>query len=258
MSKQVLAIDVGGSKIAYGIIDGEGNITEDDRLAIEYWDAAEIVKKVKFLIKSWEPKVKAVGLGFPGIVNPYESEIVYDENSQKYEINLDTDLPIAMDNDSNLSAIGERWLGAAADVDNFVFIKLGDGIGSGLFLDGHLYRGSHYSSGEIKEIVTSNKNLDCISGYNFPGEFDADDKGSLSFIAEQLSQGIQSIAAVVDPTTIIIGGSRGVKIWPYIAEELREKVKHLNISIQPSTLGADAGLLGAARLALDKLDNKLT
>jgi predicted NBD/HSP70 family sugar kinase len=257
MAGNVLAIDVGGSKIAYAIVDPEGKILESDRIHVDVWEAIEVVRQVKFLIKSFSPKVKAVGVGFPGVVNTENGEIIYDEKSQKYDLSWNgIELPIAFDNDANLAALGERWLGSTQNVNNFVFIILGDGVGSGVYLEGHLYRGSHYASGQICDVITTNKTLDSISGYNFPGEFDADDKSTLSFICEQLSEGIQSISAVVDPTTIILGGTRGIEIWPLIEEELREKVKHLNILIQPSALGADASLIGAARMALNLLEKK--
>lgn len=256
MVKNVLAIDVGGSKISYGIISPEGKILENNRVELASWNADEVIRQVKFLIKSYQPKVGAVGIGFPGIVNTQTGEIVYDEKSQKYTVDWDSNIPVAIENDANLAAMGEKWLGAAQEINNFIFIILGDGIGSGIYLEGHLYRGSHYSSGEIREVVTSNKELNCVSGHNYPGEFSANDRGSLNFICDQLAQGIQSIAAVIDPTAIIFGGSRGIHLWPLIENDLQEKLRHLNILIQASSLGFDAGLLGAAKLALDMLEEK--
>ena len=189
MSANVLAIDIDGMNIVYGIVSPDGKVLEEDVLRLENGEASEVVRQVKFLIKSYKPKVEAVGIGFPGIVNPDSGEIIFDERSQKYEVDWDEDIPIAIDNDANLAALAEAWVGETQDVSNFIFIVLGESIDSGIFLEGHLYRGSHYSSGEISEVITSNKSLDCISGHNFPGEFSESDKSTLSFVCEQLPHG---------------------------------------------------------------------
>jgi predicted NBD/HSP70 family sugar kinase len=258
MNKKVLAIDVGGSKIAYGIFDTKGKVGEIEKITLEKWEATEVIRHVKFLIKTYQSQVSAVGLGFPGIVNIDTGEIIYDEKSQKYEANWEFEVPVAIDNDANLAAVGEKWMGATQEVNNFVFIVLGDGIGSGIILDGHLYRGSHYASGEIKEIITnSDTTLDNISGHNFPGEFSEKDKASISYICEQLAHGIQSISALLDPTVIVIGGTRGVKLWPLIKDQLTDQIRHLNILIEHSSLGSEASLYGAAKVALEKAQEKV-
>ena len=51
------------------------------------------------------------------------------------------EVPVFLDNDANMAAIGEHWRGIAKDIDNFVFVALGTGIGSGLFIDGRICRG---------------------------------------------------------------------------------------------------------------------
>jgi len=257
MKKTVLAVDVGGSKIAYGIFNSKGIVGEVEKINLEKWEATEVIRHIKFLIKTYQSQVSAAGVGFPGIVNIDTGEIIYDEKSQRYEANWEFGVPVIIENDANLAAVGEKWLGSTQEVNNFVFIVLGDGIGSGIILDGHLYRGSHYASGEIKEIVTNKEaTLNDISGHNFPGEFSEKDKSSISYICEHLAHGIQSIAAVLDPTVIVIGGTRGVKLWPLIKDQLKEQIRHLNILIEHSSLGSEASLYGAAKAALEKVEEK--
>ena len=59
------------------------------------------------------------------------------------------DLPVVLENDINLAAVGERWRGAARGVDDFVFLSVGTGMGAGLVLGGELHRGRHGAAGEI-------------------------------------------------------------------------------------------------------------
>jgi glucokinase len=58
-------------------------------------------------------------------------------------------IPVVVENDTNLAAVGERWRGAADGADDFVFIALGTGFGAGIFINGQLYYGSRWSSGEV-------------------------------------------------------------------------------------------------------------
>jgi predicted NBD/HSP70 family sugar kinase len=73
------------------------------------------------------------------------------------------DLPITVDNDVNLAAMGELWFGAGQDVQNMILITVGSGIGSGIVIDGALYRGGSDASGEIGNILPGTEFL----GKNF-------------------------------------------------------------------------------------------
>ncbi len=62
-------------------------------------------------------------------------------------------LPITVDNDVNLAALGELWFGAGQNVQNMILITIGAGIGAGIIIDGTLYRGSTEASGEIGHMI---------------------------------------------------------------------------------------------------------
>ena len=59
------------------------------------------------------------------------------------------ELPVAVENDINLAALGEHWLGVARGVDDFIFLSVGTGLGAGLVLRGELHRGRHGAAGEL-------------------------------------------------------------------------------------------------------------
>lgn len=68
-------------------------------------------------------------------------------------------MPVVVENEVNLIALGESWRGAGQGISNFICISLGDGIGAGLILDSQLYRGSHWAAGEIGYSVTGTQVL---------------------------------------------------------------------------------------------------
>ena len=69
------------------------------------------------------------------------------------------ELPVVVENEVNLIALGESWRGAGQGISNFICISIGDGIGSGLILGGQLYRGSHWAAGEIGYLVPDKQYL---------------------------------------------------------------------------------------------------
>src|SRR5205814_3624201 len=65
------------------------------------------------------------------------------------ELQLALGLPVTVENDTNLAALGEQWVGVARGVDDFVFLSIGTGMGAGVVLGGELHRGRHGAAGEI-------------------------------------------------------------------------------------------------------------
>lgn len=73
-------------------------------------------------------------------------------------------VPVLVDNDANLGALAERWWGAGRDEDNFTYIKLATGIGSGFFIDGKVYRGASGIAGEVGHLSIDPNGLRCGCG----------------------------------------------------------------------------------------------
>ncbi|MCE1255009.1 MAG: ROK family protein, partial [Anaerolineae bacterium] len=100
-------------------------------------------------------RVLGIGVGAPGVTRHNEGVVVWaptlswadfplqERLAEKYH------LPIIVDNDVNLSALGEMWYGAGKNLKDIVVVSLGAGIGSAIVVDGFLYRGAHEAAGEI-------------------------------------------------------------------------------------------------------------
>jgi len=72
---------------------------------------------------------------------------------ERYEV------PAYVERDANCAALGEKWVGAAKAMSDFVFLGLGTGIGAGLFLNGRLYRGAHFAAGEVGNMSARSRGM---------------------------------------------------------------------------------------------------
>src|SRR5215470_1161167 len=99
--------------------------------------------------------VDAVIVGVPGVVDARSGTVqvthLGDLEGRAFGLELSArlGLPVTLENDVNLAALGEQWLGVARGVDDFVFLSVGTGLGAGLVLHGELHRGHHGAAGEV-------------------------------------------------------------------------------------------------------------
>ncbi|HLV02754.1 MAG TPA: ROK family protein, partial [Acidobacteriota bacterium] len=105
-------------------------------------------------------EISAVAVGVPGPIDFDSGKVVIAPNVPFWEdLPLRTlieevfPVPVALDNDVNMAALGEHWKGAARDCPTFFFLALGTGVGGGVFVNGRLHRGGRCSAGEIGYMV---------------------------------------------------------------------------------------------------------
>ena len=168
----VLGVDLGGTKMYGAISDLGGNIIDEINLGRHDTSGEESYERLIFLIDDLlaSPKVqglrvRGIGIGAPGITKHKEGIVkwAYTLNWRDFPLKARLaeryNLPIIVDNDVNLAALGELWFGAGQDVQNMILIAIGTGIGAGIIIDGALYRGSNEASGEIGNMVPDSKFL---------------------------------------------------------------------------------------------------
>ena len=109
--------------------------------------------------------VRGVGVGIPSIVNRRDGTVVWapvlgwrNLPVQDY-LRRALNLPVFVENEANLSALGESWKGVGQDVDTLICLSIGGGVGAGIVVDGRLYRGAYYGAGEIGYIIPNEKYL---------------------------------------------------------------------------------------------------
>ena len=151
-----VGVDIGGTKVAAGVVDASGRIVEKLRRATPAASpsrTAEVISEAVIELLG-RHDAEAVGLGAAGFVNEIRSTVVFapnlawrDEPLQR-KVEQAVGLPVVVENDANASAWGEVRFGAARDQDHVVFLSIGTGIGAGIVLNGQLYRGRWGMAGE--------------------------------------------------------------------------------------------------------------
>jgi glucokinase len=158
---QVVGIDLGASHLHFALADFRGKILQDSSKRIRPEDGprklvAQTVEGARALAAKAGGRLRAVAIGVPSPVDAERGVVTFAYNLPGWKnIHLARELkeklrvPVFLENDANMAAIGEHWRGVARDVDSFVFIAIGTGIGSGVFVNGKLYRGRTGSAGEV-------------------------------------------------------------------------------------------------------------
>lgn len=145
-----IGVDVGGTKVAAGVVDEHGQILEKVRRptpSTNPQETAEVIAEVVGLLKDKYEDVVAVGLGAAGFVDSTRSTVLFAPNLAwrdepiKEKVESRVGLPVVVENDANAMAWGEARFGAGRGEDFLVCITLGTGIGGGIIADGRLFRG---------------------------------------------------------------------------------------------------------------------
>jgi glucokinase len=150
-------IDVGGTKIAGGVVDEHGTILEELRVESPATDVAAIEQAIESLVTELRSRhaIAAVGVGAAGYIDKARAVVMFAPNlawrdlDLKADLEAKLDLPVVVENDANAAAWGEFQFGAGHDVDDLLLVTVGTGVGGGVVLDGNLYRGAFGVGAEI-------------------------------------------------------------------------------------------------------------
>jgi len=174
----VVGIDMGASNLRFALADFHGEILTNVIEKVRPEDGpvrmiAQIKEGIRKLVAG-DPRLarqapqaasrgarrrsrlRALAIGVPSPVDPRSGLVAFANNLVGWKnvdlrraLEKEFRVPVCLENDANMAAIGEHWRGVARDARSFVFIALGTGIGSGIFIDGRLYRGRTGNAGEL-------------------------------------------------------------------------------------------------------------
>ncbi len=240
--------------------------------------------------------VRGVGIGLPGPVDFARGMAVNPPimaGWHLYEVAAHLrrryDVPVLVDNDVNIMALGEYWV-MEPKVEDFIFVKVGTGIGSGLILGGSLHRGANGAAGDLGHVRTTNDDAHCRCGNNGCLEasaggaaiaaelrergVDATDGRDVVRLVEEgnheatrllrsagrlIGQVLASTVNLVNPALIMVGGDLA-KAESQLLAGIREVVYQRSTSlsttdlqITASSLGDRAGITGAAAMVIDHI-----
>jgi len=286
---RVLAFDVGGTWVKYGIVDAGGRLLCSDQLATQSEpDGKALLTRLLAVAEPLVARHAPAGIAFStlGIIDAAEGRLVgaveaiagYFGQSPKECFERAFGVPVVVENDGNCVALAEGWTGAAAGVRHYLALTLGTGIGGGIVIDGRLYRGANGAAGEwgymlvegkVWEDHASPRGLAAAAekarpgcGLDAEGVFAARDRGDAEMAAVVtawfglLATGLANLLFAFNPSRVVIGGgitARGPAFLQELRAEMRLRLRpefYRMCDIALASAGNQAGLLGAARLWL--------
>ncbi|WP_380057430.1 ROK family transcriptional regulator [Falsihalocynthiibacter sp. SS001] len=295
----IASVDLGGTKVRVALCDLTGVVLSEFVEATAAAGGRDVLQQIARMVRSIASSdgnsfadLHVAVIGVPGVLDPSSGGIKLAPNISGIdqldfadELRTLLDVEVFVENDVNLAALGEHWMGSRGENENLAYISIGTGIGSGLVLGGSLLRGSSGAAGEIGflpfgadpfeaqslkvgalerrtatdaiiegYLARSGKQKSVLEIFDAATAADQDALNTLNDAAIQIARAIVAIVAVIDPTTVVVGGSIGAR------DELLERIIHhaercypRPIEIVKSRLGNHAALAGGAAVALSHL-----
>ena len=282
-ARTVLAIDIGGTKLAAGVVDDAGQVLDRAEVPTpregdaEAWFSA--IAAVASTVARGDELACGVGCGGPMApggesVSPLNVAQVRDFPLRR-RVAEATGLPTWVDNDAKALALGEGWVGAAAGVADFVALVVSTGVGGGIVLEGRLLDGAAGNAGHIGHVIVEPGGRRCGCGAN--GCLEAEASGTAIAAATGrapadaepelrrrtgmlVGRAVASVANLLDLRLAVVAGSvalgYGDDFFSAAQDELDARSK-LSFSagarIVPAGLGAAGPVVGAAAVAWRQL-----
>ncbi len=303
---RLVGAEIGASRVRIELADLNGQVLNRLTLAVQPERGAarilDVIAKgvAKVLEHGPRRKPTVVGIAAPGRVDASKGVVLEAGNVFNWRdvpvrehLEKALRLPVVVDNDVNLAALGEMHSGVASGLRNFVLIRLTTGIGAGVVLNGKLWQGSHWAAGEIghilldhaevngawglrgylESLVASDRLLEraraasaslaeLIGAQDLPQALreavrmeDPAAGELLDNLARHLGAATVHVAAAFDPELIVLQG----ELFDLVSDRIRQIVERAiswPVRIESSTLGDDAvlkGAIGVARTAANEL-----
>ncbi len=312
-------MDLGGTKMLVGVV-GDGPTVFHRNIATSHGRTQDevidlLVRELRAAIAA-RPEVAAIGLGVPCTIDRRRGVCVNAVNLPLADVPLRDliaeaiGLPTSMDNDANVAVLAEHRHGAARGTTNVAMLTIGTGIGGGLIIDGHPYRGSSGAGAELGHIVIAADGPPCqgscpnrgcveslasgtalaregraaaeahpdsalgkvlaagwpIDGHAIVAAASTGDGSALEvldLVGRRIGTALSGIANALDPDVILLGGGVVAGAGKMLLEPARDELRSRalppqnRVPVKAAALGEEAGMLGAATLALEELDGRV-
>ncbi len=171
-----IGLDLGVNYILAVLTELSGEIVEEISVPLSGKDAEHVIQTLSSLVSTLIGKapqspygVVGIGIGAPGIVDP-EGHILFTPYLELSEVNLKQileekfNIPTVIDNEANTGALGEHLYGAGKNAINLIYVSVGIGIGTGIIMNGQLYKGATGISGEMGHLTIEVNGRKCSCG----------------------------------------------------------------------------------------------
>ncbi|MEZ5351446.1 MAG: ROK family protein [Bryobacteraceae bacterium] len=288
-----LAIDIGGTKFSMAVFDDRGGAGAMVRRHSEVTDREGgrdwMLGRIEEIAREWKRELPFArcGVGFGGPVLFEQQKVALSTHVGGWSDFLLTEhlrgrlgMPVIMDNDANVGALGEWLHGAGRGMDPLFYMTLSTGIGGGMLAQGRVMRGADSYAGEIGHVPIDPGGPECLCGahgcyermccglwlerdHGKPASELLRDPRFVTGYVRHLAAGLKVILMLWNPARIVIGGGiskAGDALFVPLREELRRRMtawSRARVDVQPAALGDDSVLWGALELAkmeLEKLE----
>lgn len=274
-----LAVDIGGTKLAAGLVDADGTVlVRRDRPTdpADPWPGVEaLVRSV--MAEAGTHAVRSVGVGCGGpmtrggvLVSPLNIA-GWRDFPLRDRLGALTGLPVAVDNDAKALALGEGWCGAARGRTSYLAMVVSTGVGGGIVLDGRLLHGATGNAGHIGHMVVEPGGRVCGCGGRGCLEAEASGLAILAATGRPpqdappavrertgrlVGRAVADVCVLLDLTLAVVAGSValgfGAELFSAAQREIDERCRisfARGARIEPAGLGSDGPLIGAAAVA---------
>ncbi len=279
----ILAIDIGGTVIKYGLVDDDNNITQFNEIDSDAKKGGEhIVDTVKNIVSQYKSICDKVSISTAGRVDSNTGIITFaNENIPNYTgvclkkiIEEEFDIPTYVENDVYCAAIAEKEYGVGKDANDFLCLTVGTGIGGAVVLNRELYKGTSLCAGDFGEMITGRSKFENLASVNalvfsvakrtgkiltgkqiFSQEY-INDKYVKIAVDEWLSElvkGIKTLIYIFDVPLVVLGGGimNEESIVEFIQREINgvERENFKKVKVCSAHFKNKAGIIGAAHNA---------
>ena len=277
-----LAIDIGGTKFALALFEGERMIERAGGATDRAGGPGALLKGIAGVCRDWRTRrrIDRCGIGFGGPVD-FSNQRVFQSTHVGGWSDFDLTGEVArligvrpvMDNDANVGALGEAIHGRGRGYRPLFYMTLSTGIGGGLIVEGErVYRGADSYAGEIGHITIRPDGPECLCGargcfermccglwlerdYGRPAQELFGDPAFVERYVVDLALGLKAAVMLLNPARIVIGGGiskAGDALFVPLRRELRRQItewSRARLDVVPAELGDDSVLYGALALA---------
>ena len=282
--KKLIGVDLGGTTIKFAILTDKGeiqqkwsietNILSDGQLIIP-----DIIDSINHHIDMYDMSIDqfdGIGLGSPGTINHEKGTIkgAFNLNwtNEVYpvrDIEKGTGLPVVIENDANVAALGERWQGAGNNADDVVFVTLGTGVGGGIIANGKLIQGQNGAAGEIGHVTVDPNGFMCTCGKKGCLETIASATGIVRVARDRASEyaGNSELKAMLDDGQDISAkdvfdlakkdDDLAMMVVDYVCDSLGFVLGNIANTLNPKFVVIGGGVSAAGDFLLNKVDKAM-
>lgn len=203
-SAYAIGVQIDGNETSFIMVNLTGQVVARDRQPTSHEQGPsgvieQVATSIKQIIKKTEiptDKILGIGVACPGPLEQTRSIVFQPPNLPGWQevplkelLERKTDYSVVVDNDATAAAIGERWFGRAKSTSNFAFVYTGVGIGAGLFLEDHVYRGTTANAGEFGHMTLNPNGPECFCGNRGCVEVYCSPRGLTRAVKQRLERG---------------------------------------------------------------------